>query len=580
MENENYKSVLSYLNEGTNYFLHEYLLSDCTSKPESVSEVDLKIRILNKNLISPVYPANSDHKAILNQLVIKHYSNVVDKEIEILKDDRVDRGCEELSDEEENIEKIKRQQAYLSDFEKNPAVLNLEEVWKSLGSIGNDSISLEGLSSFIHKNEFLERGYNSIIQFVLNTLTKNSIDFSYIYNDVNNRTLTIKEYFPSKENSDADESFQLIVTVEIDDKSGEHGVCFHLKMKFLKKYQLTPQKLMPCLNEIVQSISRQNADPAFTTFSRRRSTVRADIDSLFTEEFINPFEIKNEVSPVTCSVYAPAKAKRSETVMIQVFAHSPEKAEEADEMALTFDDSSSKRAQKRLSKAIEIGSTLHFSLSITGLEIDNSEEELIWNEETESVQFMVDIPATYSKSNLIGKVIVSQDSIPIGHMLFKMDIDEKKEIDEAYVKSEMKQYNHAFISYASDDRDEVLRRVQMLQSINISFFQDILDLNPGDNWEEELYRQIDKSDVFFLFWSISAKKSEWVMKEVDYALKRIAKENTPEIIPIILNAPPMVTPPENLKHIHFNDRLAYFIQKESSVKKDKKSRKPLGLMEL
>ena len=43
-----------------------------------------------------------------------------------------------------------------------------------------------------------------------------------------------------------------------------------------------------------------------------------------------------------------------------------------------------------------------------------------------------------------------------------------------------RRYHFAFISYASKDRDEVLRRVQLLASVGIDYFQDLLSLEPGD----------------------------------------------------------------------------------------------------
>lgn len=122
-------------------------------------------------------------------------------------------------------------------------------------------------------------------------------------------------------------------------------------------------------------------------------------------------------------------------------------------------------------------------------------------------------------------------------------------------------YKKAFISYASPDRKEVLKRVQMLELSGIKFFQDLLSLNPGERWERALYREIDGSDVFFLFWSSDAKKSEWVMKEVDYALKRKGNSDfaPPEIIPVIIEGPPLVSPPPELAHLQFNDHLIYFM---------------------
>jgi hypothetical protein len=101
----------------------------------------------------------------------------------------------------------------------------------------------------------------------------------------------------------------------------------------------------------------------------------------------------------------------------------------------------------------------------------------------------------------------------------------------------------------------------MLDRVNIGFFQDLLSLEPGERWEKALYRKIDESDVFFLFWSSAAKRSEWVLKEVRYAIERHAGDEmaAPEIIPVIIEGPPPVAPPPELQDLHFNDKFVYFI---------------------
>lgn len=37
-------------------------------------------------------------------------------------------------------------------------------------------------------------------------------------------------------------------------------------------------------------------------------------------------------------------------------------------------------------------------------------------------------------------------------------------------------------------------------------------------------------------------------------------QRLPEIKPVIIEGPPLVLPPNSLGHLHFNDRLIYFIQ--------------------
>jgi hypothetical protein len=51
------------------------------------------------------------------------------------------------------------------------------------------------------------------------------------------------------------------------------------------------------------------------------------------------------------------------------------------------------------------------------------------------------------------------------------------------------------------------------------------------------------------------------MKEVAYAARREAANEAglPHIVPVPIEGPPPVPPPDELQHLHFNDRLLYFI---------------------
>jgi hypothetical protein len=117
-----------------------------------------------------------------------------------------------------------------------------------------------------------------------------------------------------------------------------------------------------------------------------------------------------------------------------------------------------------------------------------------------------------------------------------------------------------FISYAEEDRPTVLQYVQVLSAVEIENFMDILTLSPGQRWELELYKEIADCDKFLLFWSSNAKGSEWVVREARVALenRKASRDDRPDIVPVI-EGPPPVPPPEELKEIHFNDKLRYII---------------------
>jgi hypothetical protein len=268
---------------------------------------------------------------------------------------------------------------------------------------------------------------------------------------------------------------------------------------------------------------------------------------------------------VKCSVFAPPSARAGDAVLIQVFVHLPKDAERASYLAVGCDNRATGRIARFLSRPIRRGTALAFGLSIPGIPVDEPLQSLLWRGEPDSVQFGVNIPPDQHEGRLIPTIIVSQDSVPFGHLKFVLDIVAPSATTDPERTSSPRQrwrrYEQAFISYASQDRAEVLKRVQMLDRVAIDFFQDLLSLDPGERWERTLYKKIDDSDVFFLFWSTAAKNSEWVMKEVRYAIERHSGDEMapPEIVPVLIEGPPPVAPPPELKDLHFNDRFLYFI---------------------
>ncbi len=265
---------------------------------------------------------------------------------------------------------------------------------------------------------------------------------------------------------------------------------------------------------------------------------------------------------VDVSVFAPAQVSPSQRFLIQAYAHLPEGAAEAAEMAAEFDAEASRRGTTLLWTEIRRGSFLSFELKLPEATIDDTVQDLRWRGRTASVSFGVRAPSEPNLT-LIGKLLISQDGDPIGKINFKIEVKPAAVTEDSSVTptGTAKRFRYAFVSYASQDRAEVLKRVQMLKLLKYEFFQDILSLAPGDRWERELYRAIDRSDVFFLFWSSAARDSEWIGREIDYAVTRKNghEENPPEILPVIIEGPPAPPPPEQLADLQFSDTIVYLM---------------------
>jgi tetratricopeptide (TPR) repeat protein len=258
---------------------------------------------------------------------------------------------------------------------------------------------------------------------------------------------------------------------------------------------------------------------------------------------------------VDCTVFAPASVPPQVEFLIQAFVHQPEREAEAAAQAKEADRGAARRGRTALATEIARGSQLTFELTCPKAEIDDPVQTLVWRGRTESVSFGVTAPAA---GVLVAKLKVIQDSVPIGQIRFTIVAD--ADLDESPAAAPIgaaKRYRSAFASYASQDRDEVLRRVQMLGAVGIRCFQDVLDLEPGDRWAQKLYEHIDKADVLFLFWSRHARQSPWVEKEWKYGLE---KRGDDFIQPVIVEGPPIVPPPPDLEHLHFNDKLVYLLR--------------------
>jgi hypothetical protein len=265
---------------------------------------------------------------------------------------------------------------------------------------------------------------------------------------------------------------------------------------------------------------------------------------------------------VHCTVFSPLHTAGGQPFLVQVTAHVPEQAHVARTLARQSEPEAEPRVSMVLPSVVPHVSRLTFCLSIPGAEVIDPVRTLIWKRITESVQFEVRLPRDGVSTRLVGTVTVSQDGVPFGRSKFVVSVSDGVGRTVTDERPQWKRYRHAFVSYAAADRAEVLKRVQMLARVSIDFFQDLLKLEPGERWERGLYKQIDRSDVFFLFWSTAARNSEWVAKEIDYALRRKGGDELaePEIVPIMIEGPPPVPPPAVLQHLHFNDPLMYFIQ--------------------
>jgi predicted component of type VI protein secretion system len=198
---------------------------------------------------------------------------------------------------------------------------------------------------------------------------------------------------------------------------------------------------------------------------------------------------------------------------------------------------------------IPTGTRLTVRLRILGAVIDEPEDTIIWDGQSTCASFVITLPELNPHTRCSGTAYIYAEDVQIAKIHFLLSSAGAK---ESVVHAPAMSYRTAFASYASDDRDAVLGRIQGIQKVapDLNVFLDVLSLRSGQNWEQELWRVIPASDIFYLFWSAHARKSEWVDREWRCALR---ERGIGFIDPVPLQSPEESPPPPELSSLHFND---------------------------
>ncbi len=115
----------------------------------------------------------------------------------------------------------------------------------------------------------------------------------------------------------------------------------------------------------------------------------------------------------------------------------------------------------------------------------------------------------------------------------------------------------AFLSHSSKDKD-LIRKVA-IQLGNKNCVLDEISFDPGRKTLEQIFVELDSSDIFVLFISDESLESPWVKKEINRAKENLKNDFTERIIPIIIDEnitysdkriPKWIAKPYNLKFIN------------------------------
>jgi TIR domain len=108
--------------------------------------------------------------------------------------------------------------------------------------------------------------------------------------------------------------------------------------------------------------------------------------------------------------------------------------------------------------------------------------------------------------------------------------------------------SRVFISYSKADRPRVDGLHVLLDYFGHKVFLDYKGIQLGSQWEDELRRALDQTDVMLVYWTRSASSSKWVKDEYTYALTHYPDR---PLIPIKGDETPLTEPLEARQGLTF-----------------------------
>lgn len=127
------------------------------------------------------------------------------------------------------------------------------------------------------------------------------------------------------------------------------------------------------------------------------------------------------------SVFAPREVHRGDTFIVQLFFYKQEDSREVKIMASIVDKVTGERNRKQLSFPLKSGDTIKVRLESVfdkrnEFEIDESDKEIVWNDETVSMEYVVSVNETCTSNAFNGRFHIRVNSLTICNILFKVFI--------------------------------------------------------------------------------------------------------------------------------------------------------------
>ncbi len=180
-----------------------------------------------------------------------------------------------------------------------------------------------------------------------------------------------------------------------------------------------------------------------------------------------------------------------------------------------------------------------------------------WTGDIGNANFVVNVSSEVPEGDLVCLASIRLNGCQVAKLSFVLNIGSRR-LASQVIPCQTVMHRRAFASYANLDRDQVLARVQDMETAykGLRVYVDSVGLRSATYWEPDLHARIDAADVFYLFWCRHAMASDWVSREWRWALR---SKGLDFIDPVPLESREQAPPPVELVAKDFNGPLLPFM---------------------
>jgi hypothetical protein len=272
------------------YSIVKCSFKDSTHRPKTVSDVKLSVNILDSELISPIFHYQVTVEFLIKDMLSKHILDLIDKEIEGLKEAIIDEGREEMSDGEILFEKMGRVEKYTSDDKDDPKskrytffakslMDRIEGLRAEIDPEEYDPVNIrENLKKIIDLENIRNRGFNTSINSITSILDTSKMGYQYIENLKNARELIIREYEDTDPASLPDERYSIKLKYYDQAQLLEERKAYDVQMKSM---EVEIQHLWDVLDMVYEDSKFMKGIQDFKDMAKRkRNKIKRKIKAL------------------------------------------------------------------------------------------------------------------------------------------------------------------------------------------------------------------------------------------------------------------------------------------------------------